>query len=123
MQLNLLILYVNVEADESEFGKGEKKMTQLNNDTGDNNINDVSIMSLDTACLEGIREALKVAMLTDQIVEVGLICCGEPKVVEGLIVEVSSRTFCIRTEDNRGNCQHDAIIKFNIEDVEYVEFC
>jgi len=123
MQLNLLILYVNVEADESEFGKGEKEMTQLNNDTGDNNINDVSIMSLDTACLEGIREALKVAMLTDQIVEVGLICCGEPKVVEGLIVEVSSRTFCIRTEDNRGNCQHDAIIKFNIEDVEYVEFC
>ena len=123
MRLNLLILYVNVEADESEFGKGEKKMTQLNNDTGDNNINDVSIMSLDTACLEGIREALKVAMLTDQIVEVGLICCGEPKVVEGLIVEVSSRTFCIRTEDNRGNCQHDAIIKFNIEDVEYVEFC
>jgi len=123
MRLNLLILYVNVEADESEFGKGEKEMTQLNNDTGDNNINDVSIMSLDTACLEGIREALKVAMLTDQIVEVGLICCGEPKVVEGLIVEVSSRTFCIRTEDNRGNCQHDAIIKFNIEDVEYVEFC
>ena len=114
---------MNVEADESEFGKGEKEMTQLNNDTGDNNINDVSIMSLDTACLEGIREALKVAMLTDQIVEVGLICCGEPKVVEGLIVEVSSRTFCIRTEDNRGNCQHDAIIKFNIEDVEYVEFC
>ena len=123
MQLNLLILYVNVEADESEFGKGEKEMTQLNNDTGDNNINDVSIMSTDTACIEGIREALKVAMITDQIVEVGLICCGDPKVVEGLIVEVSSRTFCIRTEDNRGNCQHDAIIKFNIEDVEYVEFC
>ena len=101
----------------------EKDMTQLNSDKCDDNSNNVSITSVDTDCLEGIREALKIAMLTEQIVEVGLICCGEPKVVEGLIVEVSSRTFCIRTEDNRGNCQHDAIIKFNIEDVEYVEFC
>jgi len=98
-------------------------MTQFNNDNCDITLNDVSIMSTDTDCLEGIREALKIAMLTEQIVEVGLICCGEPKEIEGLIIEVCSRTFCIRTEDNRGGCEHESILKLNIEDVEFVEFC
>jgi len=107
-----------LEDDKFEFGKGGKDMTQLNNENYD-----VSIMSTDTDCLEGIREALKIAMLTEQIVEVGLICCGEPKEIEGLIIEVCSRTFCIRTEDNRGGCEHESILKLNIEDVEFVEFC
>ena len=102
----------------------EKDMTQLNNDNYD-----VSIMSTDTDCLEGIREALKIAMLTDQIVEVGLNCFGEPEVVEGLIIEVCSRTFCIKIEDSRRiqdrgrRCEHDEILKYDIENVEYVEFC
>jgi len=104
----------------------EMDMTQLNNDLYDNSINDVSIMSTDTDCLEGIREALKIAMLTDQIVEVGLNCNGEPEIVEGRIIEVSSRTFCIRIEDirdSRRGCGRDDTLKFDIEDVEYVQFC
>jgi len=107
----------------SNLERMEKDMTQFNNDNCDITLNDVSIMSTDTDCLEGIREALKIAMLTEQIVEVGLICCGEPKEIEGLIIEVCSRTFCIRTEDNRGGCEHESILKLNIEDVEFVEFC
>jgi len=101
-------------------------MTQLNSNLSDNNINDVSIMSTDTDCLEGIREALKIAMLTDQIVEVGLNCNGEAEVVEGRILEVSCRTFCIRLEDTRarrGNCEQDKTLKLDIENVEYVKFC
>jgi len=100
-----------------------KKMTQLNNDKCDNNISDVTIMSIDTDCLEGIREALKIAMLTDQIVQVGLICHGEPQIVEGRIIKVSSLTFCIKLENDRRNCEHDEILKFDIEDVEYIIFC
>jgi len=108
-----------LEDDKFEFGKGGKDMTQLNNENYD-----VSIMSTDTDCLEGIREALKIAMLTDQIVEVGLNCFGEPEVIEGLIIEVCSRTFCIKIEDSRDRrCGHDEILKYDIENVEYVEFC
>jgi len=96
---------------------------QLNNDKCDDTINDVSIMSVNTDCLEGIREALKIAMLTDQIVEVGMNCHGEPEVIEGRIIKVSSLTFCIKLENDRRSCEHDEILKFDIENVEYVEFC
>ena len=104
----------------------EKDMTQLNSDLCDNDLNDVSIMSTDTDCLEGIREALKIAMLTNQIVEVGLYCNGEAEVIEGRIIEVSCRTFCIKLEDiraRRGSCEQNKTLKFDIENVEYVKFC
>jgi len=104
----------------------EKDMTQSNSNSCDNDLNDVSIMSTDTDCLEGIREALKIAMLTNQIVEVGLYCNGEAEVIEGRIIEVSCRTFCIRLEDiraRRGSCEQEKTLKFDIENVEYVKFC
>lgn len=115
-------------------------MADLDNIKCQDNINDVSIMNISSDCLEGIREALKIAMITNQIVEVGLNCHGEPVELEGCIIDVSRRTCCIVLQDcletsnvrdsrNFDNCRSSDNCRqrrdkreFDIEDCEYCEF-
>jgi hypothetical protein len=66
--------------------------------------------------LQGIREALNAALLTEQTVMVGLFCRREPVVLVGTIINVCPLTFCI----DLNGCQDNR--EERIEDVEYVKF-
>ncbi|MDF2472310.1 MAG: hypothetical protein K0R92_854 [Lachnospiraceae bacterium] len=66
--------------------------------------------------IQGIREALNAALLTEQVVMVGLFCHKEPVVLVGTIIKVCPCTFCIDLigcPDKREE---------RIENVEYVKF-
>lgn len=65
---------------------------------------------------QGIREALNAALLTGQIVTVGLICHCDPVTLTGRIINVNNNTFCIRLEDS------NIVREEKIENIEFIEF-
>lgn len=71
--------------------------------------------------MEGIREALEIAMLTRQSVNVNLNREDESVRLEGFIENVTKKTFCILLdEDTLKKSEKRQTVK--IAEVEYVEY-
>lgn len=85
------------------------------------NENTGSETNVDKCRLEGIREALEIAMLTRQSVNVNLNREDESVRLEGFIENVTKKTFCILLdEDTLKKSEKRQTVK--IAEVEYVEY-